>query len=141
MVRDKCRKTGPSVRGTPSLSHCDWRPQAQSDKIPMAASSLSNSRPSTHNHRRPPHPPHSSTRRCFMATAVAPNTIKQPQVRHTECFIGGKWVPAASGKTFETFNPATEQVIAQVAEGDEEDINAAVAAAHDQFEGGEWRKM
>jgi len=41
----------------------------------------------------------------------------QPKIRQTECFIGGHWVPAASGKTFETINPATEEVIASVAEG------------------------
>ena len=60
----------------------------------------------------------------------------QPQVRHTDCFIGGNWVPAASGKTFETVNPATEEVIAQVAEGDAKNIDAAAAAARDAFENG-----
>ncbi len=75
-----------------------------------------------------------------MATATAPS-IKQPQVRHTECFIGGRWQPSQSGKTFETINPATEEVIAQVAEGDKADIDLAVKAARDQFEHGEWRKM
>ncbi len=43
--------------------------------------------------------------------------------------IDGKWLEAASGKTFETINPATGQVLAQVAEGDKEDIDRAVAAA------------
>ncbi|MBL8829276.1 MAG: aldehyde dehydrogenase family protein, partial [Planctomycetaceae bacterium] len=65
-----------------------------------------------------------------MATATAPS-IKQPQVRHTECFIGGRWQPSQSGKTFETINPATEEVIAQVAEGDKADIDLAVKAARD----------
>ncbi|MBA3484579.1 MAG: aldehyde dehydrogenase family protein, partial [Pirellulales bacterium] len=65
----------------------------------------------------------------------------RPQVRQTQCFIGGKWVPAASGKTFETLHPATEEVIAQVAEGDKADIDAAVDAARDQFDGGEWSRM
>ena len=37
--------------------------------------------------------------------------------------IDGKWVAAASGKTFETFNPATGELLASVAEGDAEDIN------------------
>src|SRR5258708_6329260 len=49
--------------------------------------------------------------------------------------IGGKWLEAASGKTFDTINPATGQVLAQVAEGDAEDINRAVAAARAAFEG------
>src|SRR5208337_517666 len=54
--------------------------------------------------------------------------------------VGGKWVPAASGKTFETFNPATGEVLARVAAGDREDINRAVKAARHAFEEGPWGK-
>jgi len=68
-------------------------------------------------------------------------TIKQPKIRQTECFIGGKWQPAKSGKTFETVNPATEEVIANVAEGDAADVDLAVAAARDALENGPWGKM
>jgi aldehyde dehydrogenase (NAD+) len=75
-----------------------------------------------------------------MAT-VTEKKFARPQVRQTQCFIGGKWVPAASGKTFETIHPATEEVIAEVAEGDKEDIDAAVEAARYQFDGGEWSRM
>jgi len=50
-------------------------------------------------------------------------------------FIDGKWVEAASGKTFATHNPATGEVLAQVAEGDAEDIDRAVAAARQAFNG------
>lgn len=53
--------------------------------------------------------------------------------------IGGKWVEAASGKTFATINPATGETLAMVAEGDAEDIDRAVAAARQAFEG-PWRK-
>ncbi|MEM8943968.1 MAG: aldehyde dehydrogenase family protein [Planctomycetota bacterium] len=74
-----------------------------------------------------------------MATIV--ETVARPEVRQTQCFIGGKWLPAASGKTFETLHPATEEVIAQVAEGDAADIDLAVDAARAQFDGGEWSKM
>ena len=74
-----------------------------------------------------------------MATVTEPSV--QPEVKHTECFIGGKWVPAASGKTFETVNPANEQVIASVAEGDVSDIDAATQAARKAFDSGPWRKM
>ncbi|HEY4249794.1 MAG TPA: aldehyde dehydrogenase family protein [Roseomonas sp.] len=49
--------------------------------------------------------------------------------------IDGKWVEAASGKTFATFNPATGEELAQVAEGDAEDIDRAVAAARRAFTG------
>ena len=43
--------------------------------------------------------------------------------------IDGQHVPSASGRTFKTLNPATEQVIATVAEGNEVDVDRAVAAA------------
>lgn len=55
--------------------------------------------------------------------------------------IGGEWVPAASGKTFEVYNPANGQVIAHAAEGDKADIDRAVAAAHKAFTSGAWPKM
>ena len=48
--------------------------------------------------------------------------------------IDGKWLDAASGKTFEVYNPATGEVIAHVAEGDKEDIDRAVKAARKAFE-------
>src|SRR5262245_20302711 len=54
--------------------------------------------------------------------------------------IDGKWVAAASGKTFESHNPATGELLATVAEGDAEDINRAVAAARRAFEG-PWSKV
>lgn len=54
--------------------------------------------------------------------------------------IGGQWVAAASGKTFETRNPATGELLAVVPEGDREDIDRAVAAARAAFEG-PWRRM
>jgi len=55
--------------------------------------------------------------------------------------IGGKWVDAASGKTFATLNPATEEALAQVAEGDAADIDKAVKCARLAFEEGPWPKM
>src|SRR5215831_14530519 len=54
--------------------------------------------------------------------------------------INGEWVRAASGKTFESRNPATGDLLATVAEGDAEDINRAVAAARAAFEGS-WSKF
>jgi phenylacetaldehyde dehydrogenase len=55
--------------------------------------------------------------------------------------INGKWAEAASGKTFPTYNPATGDVLSQVAEGDKEDINRAVKAARAAFETGPWSKL
>lgn len=73
--------------------------------------------------------------------ATITETVRRPKVQQTQCFIGGKWIPSASGKTFETIHPATEEVICEVAEGDAEDIDAAVDAAREQFDNGEWSKM
>src|SRR5687767_11536652 len=73
--------------------------------------------------------------------ATITETIRRPQVKQTQCFIGGKWIPAASGKTFETIHPATEEVICEVAEGDAEDVDAAVDAAREAFDNGPWSKM
>ena len=55
--------------------------------------------------------------------------------RPKKLLIGGRWVEAASGRTFETRNPATGELLARVAEGDKEDINRAVRAARAAFEG------
>ena len=75
-----------------------------------------------------------------MATASMPRRAAAPQIRQTQLFIDGQWVPAQSGRTFETLNPATEEVIAQVAEGDGADVELAVRAARKAFDEGkmEW---
>jgi aldehyde dehydrogenase (NAD+) len=57
-------------------------------------------------------------------------------------FINGEFVDALSGKTFETNNPATGEVITEIAEAQKEDIDLAVKAARAAFEDGSpWRKM
>jgi phenylacetaldehyde dehydrogenase len=56
-------------------------------------------------------------------------------------FINGQWVDAASGKTFETPNPATGETLARVAEGGTEDIERAVRAARKAFDDGPWGRM
>ncbi|MCW5653167.1 aldehyde dehydrogenase family protein [Hydrogenophaga sp.] len=53
--------------------------------------------------------------------------------------IDGQWVPAASGKTFATSNPATGEELATMAEAGAADVDRAVAAARRAFEG-PWRK-
>ncbi len=75
-----------------------------------------------------------------MATITSPYKA-EPTIHQTSCFIGGQWLPSKSGKTFETVNPATEEVIAQIAEGDAADVDAAVKAARDAFENGPWSRM
>ena len=58
-----------------------------------------------------------------------------------QLFIDGRWADAASGRTFETPNPATGDTLAWVAEGDAEDIDRAVKAARRAFEEGPWSRM
>ncbi len=68
-------------------------------------------------------------------------TAPQIQIKPGKLFIGGKWVDAASGKTFPTINPATGETITAIAEGDERDAAAAVEAARKAFESGPWPEM
>ncbi|MCZ8520713.1 MULTISPECIES: aldehyde dehydrogenase family protein [Paenibacillus] len=56
-------------------------------------------------------------------------------------FIGGQFVEAVSGRTFDTPNPATGEVLATVSEGDEADIDAAVRAARTAFDEGPWSRL
>jgi phenylacetaldehyde dehydrogenase len=76
------------------------------------------------------------------ATQAVPLTdnVSRFVAKTRQMFINGKWVDAASGKTFPTYNPATGDVLANVAEGDKEDINRAVAAARAAFDTGPWSK-
>ncbi|MFN8006732.1 MAG: aldehyde dehydrogenase family protein [Terriglobia bacterium] len=55
--------------------------------------------------------------------------------------INHRWEDAVSRKTFPTYNPATGEVLARVAEGDKEDVDRAVKAARRAFENGPWPKM
>jgi phenylacetaldehyde dehydrogenase len=63
--------------------------------------------------------------------------LKQPK----KMLIGGEWVEAVSGKTFDTYNPASGEVLAKVAAGDKADVDRAVRAARKAFEGGPWPDM
>jgi phenylacetaldehyde dehydrogenase len=80
-----------------------------------------------------------------MATTVAPVQIDKSVTEFLrtpkKMLIGGKWMDSASGKTFETYNPATGEVLARVAEGDKADADRAVQAARAAFESGPWPKM
>ena len=75
-----------------------------------------------------------------MATVTKPRRKAARQFQ-TKLLIDGKWRDSQSGKTFETINPATEEVIAEVAEGDAADVDLAVKAARKAFDAGPWRKM
>jgi acyl-CoA reductase-like NAD-dependent aldehyde dehydrogenase len=58
-----------------------------------------------------------------------------------QLLIGGRFMDAASGKTFEDLNPTTGEVLANVAEADAEDVRRAVAAARAAFDEGPWGRM
>ena len=80
-----------------------------------------------------------------MATTTAPvqlhRSVQEFLSRPRKLLIGGQWVEAQSGKTFETYNPATGEVLAQVVEGDRAEIDQAVTAARKAFESGPWPDM
>lgn len=76
-----------------------------------------------------------------MTTATANPVRSGVQIRQTQLLIDGKFVDSQSGMTFATIDPSTEQTIADVAEGDRQDIDLAVRAARRAFDDGPWRKM
>jgi aldehyde dehydrogenase (NAD+) len=57
----------------------------------------------------------------------------------TKLIVGGERVDAESGKVFPVINPATEEVLAEVAEGDSADVDRAVRSARSTFESDKWR--
>ena len=67
---------------------------------------------------------------------------KKPQIKFTQLFINNEFVDSISGNTFTTLDPATEEEICKIAEGDKADIDVAVKAAKKAFElGSPWRTM
>src|ERR1700677_409199 len=61
--------------------------------------------------------------------------------RQHRMLIDGRFVPAASGKTFPVYNPATGEEVARVPEAEAEDANRAVIAARRAFDSGPWSRM
>src|SRR6201987_4811381 len=74
-------------------------------------------------------------------TVTLDRNVKASTAAPRQVFINGQWADAASGRTFETPNPATGETLARIAEGDAEDINRAVSAARRAFETGPWSRM
>ncbi len=66
---------------------------------------------------------------------------KQVKIGPTQLLINNEWVKSVSGRHFETINPATGEVICDVAEADAQDVDKAVQAARAAFTTGEWRKI
>jgi phenylacetaldehyde dehydrogenase len=80
-------------------------------------------------------------------SSAAPTTFTvSPEIRQflkkrLRMLINGEWVEAASGKSFAVFDPTNGEVMAEVAEGDREDIDRAVKAARAAFESGPWPNL
>ncbi len=63
------------------------------------------------------------------------------EMKPGKILINNEWCEAQSGKRFSVINPATEQILTEVAEGDAADIDRAVQAARNAFEQGPWKTM
>ncbi|XP_074015846.1 aldehyde dehydrogenase, mitochondrial isoform X1 [Numenius arquata] len=76
------------------------------------------------------------------AASPIPAPNPRPDIACNKIFINNEWHDAVSKKTFPTINPATGEVICQVAEGDKADVDKAVKAAKAAFQlGSPWRRM
>ena len=76
-----------------------------------------------------------------MATVTIPAGIREFLAHDHQMFIGGEWVDALSGETFEVVNPATTEVIASVPSAGAADVDRAVEAARAAFDDGPWRRI
>jgi len=77
-----------------------------------------------------------------MKTTAPDPRFPPPQVRQTRLLIDGSFRDSVDGRTFPTVNPATEEKIADVAEGGHLDIDLAVKAARRAFaDGSPWRRL
>ncbi|MBV9166701.1 MAG: aldehyde dehydrogenase family protein [Solirubrobacterales bacterium] len=76
-----------------------------------------------------------------MAIVELDPLVREFTAKERPMLIGGEWVPAMSGNTFETYDPSTGEVLAHVAEGDKADIDRAVKAARRAFDEGPWGKL
>jgi aldehyde dehydrogenase (NAD+) len=72
--------------------------------------------------------------------SIAPDANELPLVP-TRLLIGGQWCEAASGKRFATLNPATGEVLAEIAEAGAPEVDAAVGAARKALRQGPWPMM
>jgi aldehyde dehydrogenase (NAD+) len=74
-------------------------------------------------------------------STLNPEVTRFLSAQPLKLFIGGKWIEAKSGKTFETLDPGEGKALAQISAGDAADIDAAVAAAQQAFQKSGWATM
>ncbi|MBP1971156.1 acyl-CoA reductase-like NAD-dependent aldehyde dehydrogenase, partial [Virgibacillus natechei] len=67
-------------------------------------------------------------------------TETKQDVMNCSHFINGEYVQSTNGKTFENVNPATEEVLGNIAEGGKEEVDQAVSVARKALKG-EWANM
>lgn len=67
--------------------------------------------------------------------------VSTPKIKQTKLLINNKWVDPVEGGSFKTYNPATGEVIAKVAEASAKDVDLAVKAARKALESGPWARM
>jgi 4-guanidinobutyraldehyde dehydrogenase / NAD-dependent aldehyde dehydrogenase len=77
-----------------------------------------------------------------MTTATAADYLAAADALdlRTGAYIGGRFVAAQSGRRFDDVSPRDGRVIAHIAEGADDDIDAAVASARAAFDSGEWSR-
>jgi phenylacetaldehyde dehydrogenase len=78
---------------------------------------------------------------CGRGRAELERGVEEFLASKKKMLIDGAWVNATAGDTFPVYDPATGEVLAEVAEGDKMDIDKAVKAARRAFESGPWPKM
>src|SRR4051794_4347158 len=76
-----------------------------------------------------------------MTMTIAERPRPAQAVHETRLFINNEFVDPIQGKTFDTYNPTTGEVIARVAEASAADVDKAVKAARKALESGPWAKM
>jgi acyl-CoA reductase-like NAD-dependent aldehyde dehydrogenase len=76
-----------------------------------------------------------------LAARIEPSVEQFVKAPLRRMLIDGQWVEAASGRTFDTLDPATGNALARVAEGDAEDVDRAARAARRAFDAGPWPRM
>jgi aldehyde dehydrogenase (NAD+) len=67
--------------------------------------------------------------------------MKAVKAMQTKLLIDGAWVPASSGRSFATLNPATEDRLAEIAEAGRTDVDIAVASARQALTDAKWARM
>ncbi len=77
-----------------------------------------------------------------MATTLETTSPRQAFLAQTKrMLIDGQWISAASGETFDVYDPARGEVIDRVPAGDAHDVDLAVAAARRAFEDSDWSRL